>query len=120
MHELIPKTVSGQVAGLYGTALVSEKHIVLFWTEMQGRRPEGRTRRGDGVAPPAEKTLVIDKLYALSTAPLEPLMLVQLVQQVTAKEDSGVEPRNIPKLLQTLWTAGGTPTTLTTPSPTLN
>ena len=98
-HELIPEMKHNQVSGLYGAALVSEEHVVLFWTKLQGRRPEGRTRRGDGVAPPTEKTLVIDRLYALDTAPLEPLVLVLLVQQSTLIGGSGPEPGNIPKLL---------------------
>ena len=105
------------ISGLYAALLVNAQHMVIFFTEMQGRPPPGRSRRGGGATAPAAKTLQMDKLYALATAPLEPLMLVLLVQQSTATSVSGVEPSTIPKLLQTLWTAGGSATSPTTLPP---
>ena len=105
------------ISGLYAALLVNAQHMVIFFTEMQGRPPPGRSRRGGGATAPAAMTLQMDRLYALATAPLEPLMLVLLVQQSTATSVSGVEPSTIPKLLQTLWTAGGSATSPTTLPP---
>ena len=124
VHEFIPKMLRGAVSGLYGAALLSEKHAVLFWTELHSRiRQGGRVRRASGEAAPDQRMLLIDRVYALDTAPLEPLVLVLLMQQTTAVEVPVVEPRDLPELLQTLWSAGGsapTPYHPTSPSPTLN
>ena len=94
------------------------QQMVLFWSQLQARPQLGRGRlRSDGAAPFAENLLKFDTLYALEQAPLEPLMLVLLLQQSTAKSVSVVEPARIPKLLGTLWGSGDAPTPAPSPNP---
>ena len=115
-QQFIPTMVKHQLAGLYGAALVSTDQLIILWSTLRGRPQAARGRRSEGSAP-AGIDLKFDTLYALEAAPLEPLMLVVLLQQSTAKTVSVVEPSAIPELLATLWNTGAPQTPYPTPLP---
>jgi len=100
----------------YAAALVSTDQLIIFWSKLKGRPQATRGRRSEGTAP-AGIDLKFDTLYALEAAPLEPLMLVVLLQQSTSKSVSVVEPSAVPELLATLWNTGAPQTPYPTPLP---
>ena len=120
MESLIPLGCGhGQVAGLYAATMVNKNQMVIFWSRLQKRPQAERGRRSSDAAPPADECgeLELDHLYALREAPLEPLMLLLMLQQSTSSATSVVEPCDLPPLCATLWATGGAPTLTPTPTP---